>query len=110
MFVPPFVTKEDSQTAGAPCATLSKTRRRSFRKKRDKPKSEPWKGLPPEDITVPNGVDLLALPQLCFPGILCSALQPHPRHFLETKSGKCDRLGGWCPVAALRSSHRTWFS
>nr|XP_055169966.1 DENN domain-containing protein 3 isoform X1 [Nyctereutes procyonoides] len=84
MFVPPFVTKEDSQTAGAPCATLSKTRRRSFRKKRDKPKSEPWKGLPPEDITVPNGVDLLALPQLCFPGGLCVASEPKEDcvHFL----------------------------
>uniref|UniRef100_A0A8P0PHV6 DENN domain containing 3 n=1 Tax=Canis lupus familiaris TaxID=9615 RepID=A0A8P0PHV6_CANLF len=84
VFVPPFVTKEDSQTASAPCATLSKTRRRSFRKKRDKPKSEPWKGLPPEDVTVPNGVDLLALPQLCFPGGLCVASEPKEDcvHFL----------------------------
>ena len=68
VFVPPFVTKEDGQVAGAPCATLSKARRRSFRKKRDKPKTEPGKGLSPEDVSVPNGVDLLALPQLCFPG------------------------------------------
>uniref|UniRef100_A0A7N5JE59 DENN domain-containing protein 3 n=1 Tax=Ailuropoda melanoleuca TaxID=9646 RepID=A0A7N5JE59_AILME len=84
VFVPPFVSKEDSQTAGAPSATLSKTRRRSFRKKRDKPKTEPWKGLPPEDISVPNGVDLLALPQLCFPGGMYVASEPKEDcvHFL----------------------------
>ncbi|XP_027463355.2 DENN domain-containing protein 3 isoform X5 [Zalophus californianus] len=84
IFVPPFVTKEDSQMAGAPCVTPSKTRRRSFRKKRDKPKTEPWKGLPPEDVSVPNGVDLLALPQLCFPGGVYMASEPREDcvHFL----------------------------
>ncbi|XP_004405629.1 PREDICTED: DENN domain-containing protein 3 [Odobenus rosmarus divergens] len=84
IFVPPFVTKEDSQMAGAPCVTPSKTRRRSFRKKRDKPKTEPWKGLPPEDVSVPNGVDLLALPQLCFPGGVYVASEPREDcvHFL----------------------------
>ncbi|XP_064443882.1 DENN domain-containing protein 3 isoform X7 [Mirounga angustirostris] len=84
IFVPPFITKEDSQMAGAPCVTLSKTRRRSFRKKKDKPKTEPWKGLPPEDVSVPNGVDLLALPQLCFPGGMYMASEPREDsvHFL----------------------------
>ncbi|XP_030897015.1 DENN domain-containing protein 3-like [Leptonychotes weddellii] len=84
IFVPPFITKEDSQMAGAPCVTLSKTRRRSFRKKKDKPKTEPWKGLPPEDVSVPNGVDLLALPQLCFPGGVNVASEPREDcvHFL----------------------------
>ncbi|XP_034867903.1 DENN domain-containing protein 3 isoform X1 [Mirounga leonina] len=84
IFVPPFITKEDSQMAGAPCVTLSKTRRRSFRKKKDKPKTEPWKGLPPEDVSVPNGVDLLALPQLCFPGGMYVASEPREDsvHFL----------------------------
>ncbi|XP_045857499.1 DENN domain-containing protein 3 isoform X3 [Meles meles] len=84
VFVPPFVTKEDSQTAGVPSATLSKTRRRSFTKKRDKPKTEPWKGLPPEDASVPEGVDLLALPQLCFPGGMYVASEPKEDcvHFL----------------------------
>lgn len=74
--MPPFVSKEDGQTTGASCVLLSKPRRRSLRKKREKPKPEPWKGLPggprepdSEDISIPNGVDLLALPQLCFPGI-----------------------------------------
>lgn len=85
VFVPPFVSKEDTQLAGTNCA-LSKTRRRSFRKKREKPKTEPWKGPPPEDVSVPNGVDLLALPQLCFPGIRCRAFQPHPWCFLEATS------------------------
>lgn len=77
VFVPPFVSKEDTQVAGANCATLSKTRRRSFRKKREKPKTEPGKGPPPEDVSVPNGVDLLALPQLCFPGTPRCTSQPH---------------------------------
>lgn len=83
--------------AGAPCVTLSKTRRRSFRKKKDKPKTEPWKGLPLEDVSVPNGVDLLALPQLCFPGIPCPAFLPHPWCFLETTSRKGDRWGAGDP-------------
>ncbi|XP_023104461.2 DENN domain-containing protein 3 isoform X4 [Felis catus] len=83
IFVPPFVSKEDTQLAGTNCA-LSKTRRRSFRKKREKPKTEPWKGPPPEDVSVPNGVDLLALPQLCFPGGVCVASEPKEDsvHFL----------------------------
>lgn len=78
VFVPPFVSKEESPPAGASCTTLSKPRRRSFRKKREKPRAEPAKGLvegprgpDSEDISVPNGVDLLALPQLCFPGTRC---------------------------------------
>ncbi|KAM5210866.1 DENN domain-containing protein 3 isoform 1-T3 [Hipposideros larvatus] len=74
VFVPPFVSK-DSQAAGANCVTLNKTKRRSFRKKREKPKAEAGKGLlagpggpDSEDVRIPNGVDLFALPQLCFPG------------------------------------------
>ncbi|XP_053414950.1 DENN domain-containing protein 3 isoform X1 [Nycticebus coucang] len=91
VFVPPFVNKEDSQMAGANCATLGKGRRRSFRKKRDRPKPEHWKGLPgdpkvpdSEDVSVPGGVDLLALPQLCFPGGMCVASEPKEDrvHFL----------------------------
>uniref|UniRef100_A0A2K6S7M9 DENN domain-containing protein 3 n=1 Tax=Saimiri boliviensis boliviensis TaxID=39432 RepID=A0A2K6S7M9_SAIBB len=91
VFVPPFITKEDSQMTGANCGTLGKTRRRSFRKKREKPRPEQWKGpsgpprVPePEDVTVPGGVDLLALPQLCFPGGVCVATEPKEDrvHFL----------------------------
>ncbi|XP_014643509.1 PREDICTED: DENN domain-containing protein 3, partial [Ceratotherium simum simum] len=90
VFVPPFVSREDSQMAGANCTLLSKTRRRSLRKKREKPKPEP-RGLPggprepdSEDVSIPNGVDLLALPQLCFPGGVCVASEPKEDcvHFL----------------------------
>uniref|UniRef100_A0A8I5N2C0 DENN domain containing 3 n=1 Tax=Papio anubis TaxID=9555 RepID=A0A8I5N2C0_PAPAN len=91
IFVPPFISKGDSQMAGANCGTLGKTRRRSFRKKRERPRPEQWKGLSgpsrvpePEDVTVPGGVDLLALPQLCFPGGVCVATEPKEDriHFL----------------------------
>ncbi|KAM8785713.1 DENN domain-containing protein 3 isoform 2-T2 [Rhynchonycteris naso] len=91
IFVPPFVGREDGQPAGANCGTLSKTQRRSFRKKREKPKAEPGKGLTAgpqgldaDNVSVPNGVDLLALPQLCFPGGLCVASEPKEDyvHFL----------------------------
>uniref|UniRef100_A0A8I3X0K4 UDENN domain-containing protein n=1 Tax=Callithrix jacchus TaxID=9483 RepID=A0A8I3X0K4_CALJA len=86
-FVPPFISKEDSQMSSANCGTLGKTRRRSFRKKREKPRPEQWKGLSgpprvsePEDVNVPGGVDLLALPQLCFPGGVCVATEPKEDH------------------------------
>ncbi|XP_032981773.1 DENN domain-containing protein 3 isoform X2 [Rhinolophus ferrumequinum] len=91
VFVPPFVSKEDSQTAGANCVTPNKSKRRSFRKKREKPKAEPGNGLlegprgpDSEDVCIPNGVDLLALPQLCFPGGVCVASEPKEDgvHFL----------------------------
>ncbi|XP_011905350.1 PREDICTED: DENN domain-containing protein 3 isoform X7 [Cercocebus atys] len=91
IFVPPFISKGDSQMAGANCGTLGKTRRRSFRKKRERPRPEQWKGLSgpsrvpePEDVTIPGGVDLLALPQLCFPGGVCVATEPKEDrvHFL----------------------------
>ncbi|XP_045416747.1 DENN domain-containing protein 3 isoform X2 [Lemur catta] len=91
VFVPPFVSTEDSQVAGASCTTLGKGRKRSFRKKREKPKPEPGKGLSgdprvpdSEDISIPGGVDLLALPQLCFPGGVCVASEPKEDrvHFL----------------------------
>ncbi|XP_059971573.1 DENN domain-containing protein 3 isoform X1 [Mesoplodon densirostris] len=91
VFVPPFVSKEDSHPAGVSCVTPGKTRRRSFRKKRERPKAEPSKGHPggprgqdPEDVGIPNGVDLLALPQLCFPGGVCVTSEPKEDcvHFL----------------------------
>lgn len=90
VFAPPFVSKEDGQTAGASCGTLGKTKRRSFRKKREKPRADPAKGpsgpreTDIEDVSVPDGVDLLALPQLCFPGGLCVASEPKEDsvHFL----------------------------
>nr|XP_027806499.2 DENN domain-containing protein 3 isoform X2 [Marmota flaviventris] len=91
VFVPPFISKEDSQMAGASCGTLGKGRRRSFRKRREKPKTEHGKGGPGDpkgldsaDISIPGGVDLLALPQLCFPAGVCVASEPKEDqvHFL----------------------------
>ncbi|XP_071458190.1 DENN domain-containing protein 3 isoform X5 [Marmota flaviventris] len=91
VFVPPFISKEDSQVAGASCGTLGKGRRRSFRKRREKPKTEHGKGGPGDpkgldsaDISIPGGVDLLALPQLCFPAGVCVASEPKEDqvHFL----------------------------
>ncbi|XP_040149519.2 DENN domain-containing protein 3 isoform X6 [Ictidomys tridecemlineatus] len=91
VFVPPFLSNEDSQVAGASCGTLGKGRRRSFRKRREKPKMEHGKGGPGDpkgldsaDISIPGGVDLLALPQLCFPGGVCIASEPKEDqvHFL----------------------------
>ncbi|XP_054446520.1 DENN domain-containing protein 3 [Pteronotus mesoamericanus] len=91
VFVPPFIGKESSPAAGGSCGTLSKTKMRSFRKKREKAKAEPCRAPPGrprgpdvEDIGVPNGVDLLALPQLCFPGGLSVASEPKEDyvHFL----------------------------
>ncbi|XP_041528510.1 DENN domain-containing protein 3 [Microtus oregoni] len=90
VFVPPFTAKDDGQAPGTSC-TLSKARRRSFRKKREKPRMENWKSHPgdlkgpdSEDITIPGGVDLLALPQLCFPGGVCVTSEPKEDyiHFL----------------------------
>jgi hypothetical protein len=77
VFVPPFTSKEDSQVSSASCTTLGKGRRRSFRKRREKPRMEPWRGLSgdpkgpdSEDVSILGDVDLLALPQLCFPGMV----------------------------------------
>lgn len=67
VFVPPFVCKDDGPGASSARATLAKPRRRSFRKKRDRPRMEGDRDGP-EDINIPDGVDLPALPQLCFPG------------------------------------------
>ncbi|XP_069882024.1 DENN domain-containing protein 3-like isoform X1 [Dipodomys merriami] len=87
VFVPPFTSGEDSQVAGAGSGTLGKGRRRSFRKRRDKPRAEPprdlqghSKGPDLEDVSIPGGVDLLALPQLCFPGGVCAAWEPKEDH------------------------------
>nr|XP_010586823.1 LOW QUALITY PROTEIN: DENN domain-containing protein 3 [Loxodonta africana] len=86
VFAPPFVSKDESQAAGADFTALCKTKRRSLRKKREKHKPEHWHGLPgdPEDVVVPNDVDLLALPQLCFPGGVRVASEPKEDsvHFL----------------------------
>ncbi|XP_041422593.1 DENN domain-containing protein 3 isoform X1 [Xenopus laevis] len=91
IFVPPFTSKEE--TTISPSAQNNYQRlakRRSFRKKKDKPKSEHGtdktdkKDVPAEDITVPKDIDLDGLPQLCFPGGLQPSSDPkeHCFHFL----------------------------
>ncbi|XP_037236442.1 DENN domain-containing protein 3 [Falco rusticolus] len=74
VFVPPFISRDDIQVINAG-NNLNKSKRRSFRKKKERPKIENVKSLngeqkapDAEDITVPKDIDLIGLPQLCFPG------------------------------------------
>ncbi|XP_057285696.1 DENN domain-containing protein 3 isoform X1 [Pezoporus wallicus] len=74
VFVPPFISRDDTPVMNAG-NNLNKSKRRSFRKKKERPKVENVKSLnveqkapDTEDITVPKDIDLLGLPQLCFPG------------------------------------------
>ncbi|XP_015678610.1 DENN domain-containing protein 3-like [Protobothrops mucrosquamatus] len=83
--------KEDLQALPLNSNALNKAKRRSFRKKKEKFKTEDAKALngapktpEDEDITVPKDVDLNGLPQLCFPGgfyITCESREDH-FHFL----------------------------
>uniref|UniRef100_A0A7M4F8G9 DENN domain containing 3 n=1 Tax=Crocodylus porosus TaxID=8502 RepID=A0A7M4F8G9_CROPO len=75
VFVPPFTSKDESQSTTTYCNNVNKTKRRSFRKKKERPKAENVKGLnvdhrvpDTEDISVPKDIDLVGLPELCFPG------------------------------------------
>ncbi|KAK6327010.1 hypothetical protein J4Q44_G00026550 [Coregonus suidteri] len=75
--VPPFVTKENADESGGP-KTFSRVQcRRSFIKKKERPVVAPSgtggagssEGATiTEDVSVPKDIDLMALPQLCFPG------------------------------------------
>ncbi|KAG9355401.1 hypothetical protein JZ751_000239 [Albula glossodonta] len=73
---PPFVTKEAAGEAQGPSAFSRVQRRRSFiKKKRERPgvpagdaTSSKNNEAATEDISVPKDIDLVALPQLCFPG------------------------------------------
>ncbi|CAL8373136.1 unnamed protein product [Boreogadus saida] len=76
---PPFVSKETSSSQAIGPAFSRVQRRRSFikKKKRDRPVDDPVNGesaknaeasSTDDDISVPKDLDLLALPQLCFPG------------------------------------------
>ncbi|KAM9164933.1 DENN domain-containing protein 3 isoform 2-T2 [Pangshura tecta] len=75
VFVPPFLSKEEIQATNINSSNFNKTKRRSFRKKRERPKVEnvknpngEQKAPDTEDISVPKDIDLIGLPQLCFPG------------------------------------------
>ncbi|XP_045915117.1 DENN domain-containing protein 3 isoform X2 [Micropterus dolomieu] len=67
---PPFVSKEtnSSQSIGPSFSRVQ--RRKSFikKKRRDRPAEVLPNGETTEDISVPKDLDLIALPQLCFPG------------------------------------------
>ncbi|XP_058688462.1 DENN domain-containing protein 3 [Poecile atricapillus] len=90
VFVPPFISRDDVQVINAG-NNLNKSKRRSFRKKKERPKIENVKSLngeqkasDTEDVTVPKDIDLIALPQLCFPGglyVTSESKQDHI-HFL----------------------------
>uniref|UniRef100_A0A7M4F423 DENN domain-containing protein 3 n=1 Tax=Crocodylus porosus TaxID=8502 RepID=A0A7M4F423_CROPO len=89
VFVPPFTSKDESQSTTTYCNNVNKTKRRSFRKKKERPKAENVKGLnvdhrvpDTEDISVPKDIDLVGLPELCFPGIMCSESKEDHIHFL----------------------------
>ncbi|XP_029447975.1 DENN domain-containing protein 3 isoform X2 [Rhinatrema bivittatum] len=89
VFVPPFVVKDETQTSQTNYNSFNRTaKRRSFRKKKEKPKAEnvdstngEQKELVTEDVSIPKDVDLLGLPQLCFPGGLYLSSQPRDAHF-----------------------------
>lgn len=78
--MPPFISRDDIQVINAG-NNLNKSKRRSFRKKKERPKIENVKSLngeqkapDTEDVTVPKDIDLIGLPQLCFPGMVGFAL------------------------------------
>uniref|UniRef100_A0A8D0L4M8 UDENN domain-containing protein n=1 Tax=Sphenodon punctatus TaxID=8508 RepID=A0A8D0L4M8_SPHPU len=87
VFVPPFISKEEFQATNISSNVFNKTKRRSFRKKKERPKIENTKTLngdqkvpDTEDISVPKDIDLNGLPQLCFPGGLYLASESREDH------------------------------
>ncbi|XP_064410596.1 DENN domain-containing protein 3 isoform X2 [Latimeria chalumnae] len=84
--VPPFFGKDDAHPSQS---NFSRNHgHRSFRKKKEKPavslnggvNSDP-KEPASEDVSVPKNIDLLGLPQLCFPGGLHVAFEPKEDQF-----------------------------
>ncbi|XP_018430616.1 PREDICTED: DENN domain-containing protein 3-like, partial [Nanorana parkeri] len=89
VFVPPFIPKEETATTSAQNNFQRLPRRRSFRKKKEKPKFEVGSAnggseTTTEEISVPKDIDLIGLPQLCFPGGLPITSEPKEDtfHFL----------------------------
>ncbi|XP_069588080.1 DENN domain-containing protein 3 [Ranitomeya imitator] len=89
VFVPPFVLKEEAQSStGAQSPYQRVAKRRSFRKKKERPKVESGTGnnadhreTTTEEISVPKDIDLIGLPQLCFPGGMQVTLAPKEERF-----------------------------
>lgn len=68
---PPFVTKENTSDGQGHAPSFSRVqKRRSFLKKKGKPAVSSSNGTKTttDDQSVPKDIDLIALPQLCFPG------------------------------------------
>ncbi|XP_073536036.1 DENN domain-containing protein 3 [Phyllobates terribilis] len=89
VFVPPFVLKEEAQSSTAVQSPYQRVaKRRSFRKKKERPKVESGTGnnadyreTTTEEISVPKDIDLIGLPQLCFPGGMQVTLEPKEERF-----------------------------
>ncbi|XP_078542252.1 DENN domain-containing protein 3 [Lissotriton helveticus] len=89
VFVPPFAVKDEPAPQQAIYSNFNKTtRRRSFRKKKEKAKAEnvnspteELKDQATEDVSVPKDIDLVGLPQLCFPGGLSLTSERKEDHF-----------------------------
>uniref|UniRef100_A0A803Y6Q9 UDENN domain-containing protein n=1 Tax=Meleagris gallopavo TaxID=9103 RepID=A0A803Y6Q9_MELGA len=87
VFVPPFISRDDTHSTNTSGNNFNRGKRRSFRKKKERPKLENAKTLNgdqkapgTEDITVPKDIDLIGLPQLCFPGGLYMTSEPREDH------------------------------
>lgn len=67
---PPFVTKENRSDGHTPAFSRVQKRRSFLKKKKDKPTVSSSNGAKTstDDQSVPKDLDLIALPQLCFPG------------------------------------------
>ncbi|XP_062842289.1 DENN domain-containing protein 3 [Trichomycterus rosablanca] len=83
---PPFVNKESASDEHTPAFSRVHRRRSFLKKKRDRPansSSNESKTLA-SDPSVPKDIDLIALPQLCFPGGLrvVSEIKEDSYHFL----------------------------
>ncbi|KAM5157276.1 DENN domain-containing protein 3 [Mantella aurantiaca] len=85
VFVPPFISKEETATS-AQNNFQRLPRRRSFRKRKERPKFEVGSAnggreTTTEEISVPKDIDLIGLPQLCFPGGLPVTSEPKDDYF-----------------------------
>ncbi|XP_057684253.1 DENN domain-containing protein 3 [Corythoichthys intestinalis] len=129
--IPPFVTKETNSSHAIGPSFSRVQRRRSFiKKRRDRVAGPTHNGesanhsevsSATEDISVPKDLDLIALPQLCFPGGLQLAHEQKEDayHFLVFTDLLGNRTHGVvaqfyrsvqsCQEAAIQNGHR-WIS
>ncbi|KAI4888590.1 hypothetical protein NFI96_007708, partial [Prochilodus magdalenae] len=90
---PPFVSKETDVDGHGPAFSRVPKRRSFLKKKRERPAVSSSNGTKTttdstasraDDLSVPKDIDLIALPQLCFPGgmVLATESQEDSYHFL----------------------------